>query len=97
LHTLDGDRATGFNAEMTTAIREHDANRSPERKEPVRRGTGNVFADLGFTDAAERQARLRLAYALNQALERGQLSHADAPKVLQSRPKRLASFEDIRR
>jgi hypothetical protein len=56
-----------------------------------------VFADLGFTDAAERQARLRLAYALNQALERGQLSHADAPKVLQSRPKRLASFEDIRR
>jgi predicted XRE-type DNA-binding protein len=57
-------------------------NRSPERKEPVSRGTGNVFADLGFTDAAERQARLRLAYALNQVLERRQLSHADAAKVL---------------
>jgi hypothetical protein len=27
-----------------------------------------VFADLGFPDAAERQARLRLAYALNQLL-----------------------------
>jgi hypothetical protein len=25
-----------------------------------------VFADLGFPDAAERQAKLRLAYALNQ-------------------------------
>jgi hypothetical protein len=28
-----------------------------------------VFADLGFPDAAERQAKLRLAYALNQVLE----------------------------
>lgn len=26
----------------------------------------NVFADLGFADAAERQAWLRLAHALNQ-------------------------------
>jgi predicted XRE-type DNA-binding protein len=57
-------------------------NRNAERKRRVSRGTGNVFADLGFTDAAERQARLRLAYALNQVLERRQLSHADAAKVL---------------
>jgi predicted XRE-type DNA-binding protein len=41
-----------------------------------------VFADLGFPDAAERQARLRLAYALNQELEARKISQADAAKVL---------------
>jgi predicted XRE-type DNA-binding protein len=58
------------------------ASKSAERKEPVTRGTGNVFADLGFPDAAERQAKLRLAYALNQVLEARKLSQADAAKVL---------------
>jgi len=33
-----------------------------------------VFADLGFTDAASRQAKLRLAYALNQVLDDRHLS-----------------------
>ena len=58
------------------------ANRSADRRESVTRGTGNVFADLGFPDAAERQAKLRLAYALNQVLEARKLSQADAAKVL---------------
>jgi predicted XRE-type DNA-binding protein len=58
------------------------ARKSAERKEPITRGTGNVFADLGFPDAAERQARLRLAYALNQELEARKISQADAAKVL---------------
>ena len=58
------------------------ASRNAERREPVTRGTGNVFADLGFPDAADRQAKLRLAYALNQVLEARKLSPADAAKVL---------------
>jgi predicted XRE-type DNA-binding protein len=58
------------------------ASNSADRREPVVRGTGNVFADLGFPDAAERQAKLRLAYALNQVLEARRLSQADAAKVL---------------
>jgi predicted XRE-type DNA-binding protein len=41
-----------------------------------------VFADLGFPDAAERQVKLRLAYALNHVLEDRKLSQADAAKVL---------------
>lgn len=57
-------------------------NRSGERKETVTRGTQNVFADLGFPDAAERHAKLRLAYALNQVLEQRNLSQADAAKAL---------------
>ena len=58
------------------------ASRNSEGREPITRGTGNVFADLGFPDAAERQAKLRLAYALNQVLEARKLSQADAAKVL---------------
>ena len=57
------------------------ASRNAEAREPVTRGTANVFADLGFPDAAERQAKLRLVYALNQVLEERKLSHADAAKV----------------
>src|SRR5205823_6523742 len=48
----------------------------------ITRGSTNVFEDLGYPDAAERQAKLRLAYALNQVLEDRQLSQADAAKVL---------------
>ena len=58
------------------------ASRNAERREKVTRGTGNVFADLGFSDAAEREARLRLAYALNQVLNGRKLSQAEAAKVL---------------
>jgi predicted XRE-type DNA-binding protein len=58
------------------------ATNSAERKKPVTRGTGNVFADLGFPDAAERQAKLRLAYGLNQELEARKLSQANAASVL---------------
>jgi predicted XRE-type DNA-binding protein len=58
------------------------ASRTAERRERVTRGTGSVFSDLGFPDAAERQAKLRLAYALNQVLDRRKLSQADAAKVL---------------
>ena len=58
------------------------ASRTAKQREAVTRGTGNVFADLGFPDAAERQAKLRLAYALNQVLEGRKLSQANAAKML---------------
>lgn len=58
------------------------ASRNVEPRELVTRGTGNVFADLGFPDAAERQAKLRLAYALNQVLDERKLSQGEAAKVL---------------
>ena len=58
------------------------ASRSAEPRESITRGTGSVFADLGFPDAAERQAKLRLAYALNQLVARRKLSQAEAAKVL---------------
>jgi len=58
------------------------AGRSAERRQAITRGTGNVFADLGFPDAVGRQAKLHLAYALNQVLNERKLSQADAATVL---------------
>src|SRR4029078_4300820 len=51
---------------------------SAERREPVTRGTGNVFADLGCSDAAARPARLRLPDSVNRVLEARKLSDANA-------------------
>ncbi|MGQ0662117.1 MAG: hypothetical protein ACT4P2_00740 [Pseudomonadota bacterium] len=34
----------------------------------ITRGTGNVFADVGFPDAEERQTKVRLTVAINQIL-----------------------------
>ena len=58
------------------------ASRNANRDDEIVRGSGNVFADLGFPDAAERQAKLRLAYALNQVLGHRKLTQASAAKVL---------------
>ena len=51
-------------------------------KDGITESSGNVFADLGFTHADERQAKLRLAYTLNQVIEERKLRQADAAKVL---------------
>jgi predicted XRE-type DNA-binding protein len=72
------------------------ASRSGERKEPVTRGTGNVFADLGFPDAAERQAKLRLAYTLNQVLDASKLSQAEAAKVLGVTQPKVSAFRNYK-
>lgn len=42
------------------------------------RGTGNVFADLGYDDADERQTKLRLAHAINVVIARRRLTQAAA-------------------
>lgn len=46
--------------------------------ETITRGTGNVFADLGYADADERQTRLRLAHAINSVIARRRLTQAAA-------------------
>ena len=47
-------------------------------REEIIRGSGNVFADLGYPDADDRQAKLRLAFALNAILDQRKLSQAEA-------------------
>ena len=45
-------------------------------------GTTNVFADLGYADAKERQTKLRLAYAINEVVTRRRLTQATAAQKL---------------
>jgi predicted XRE-type DNA-binding protein len=54
----------------------------------ITRGTGNVFADLGYADAEERQTKLRLAHAINGVIGRRRLTQmAAADKLGVSQPK----------
>jgi predicted XRE-type DNA-binding protein len=46
------------------------------------RGSCNVFADLGFADADERQTKLRLAYELNEVLAERSLTQQQAARLL---------------
>jgi predicted XRE-type DNA-binding protein len=48
----------------------------------ITRGTGNVFADLGYADAEERQTKLRLAHAINDVVARRRLTQAAAAEKL---------------
>jgi len=53
-----------------------------EQEFRITRGSGNIFADLGFADAAGRQAKLRLAYVVNQLLEKPRSRKAGRITVL---------------
>ncbi|MDZ4382520.1 MAG: helix-turn-helix transcriptional regulator [Parvibaculum sp.] len=52
------------------------------KAEKITRGTGNVFADLGFPDAEERQTKLRLAFELNRVIDERKLTQATAADLL---------------
>ena len=56
--------------------------RRSRQDEKVIRGSTNVFADLGYADAEERQTKLRLAYTLNLLLAEKQLTQAAAADLL---------------
>jgi predicted XRE-type DNA-binding protein len=70
------------------------------KPEQIIRGTGNVFADLGYPDAEERQTKLRLAYALNAIMDAQRLTQVAAaarlglnqPKVSALRNYKLEGF-----
>jgi predicted XRE-type DNA-binding protein len=48
----------------------------------VTRGSGNVFADLGFADAAERQTKTRLALAVAGLLKARRLKQVESASIL---------------
>jgi predicted XRE-type DNA-binding protein len=61
----------------------------------ITRGAGNVFADLGYADADERQTKLRLAHAINGVIARRRLSQAaTAEKLGINQPKVSALAND---
>jgi predicted XRE-type DNA-binding protein len=57
-------------------------------EETITRGTGNLFADLGYADAEERQTKLRLAHAINSVIARKRLTQTStAAKLGVNQPK----------
>lgn len=67
-----------------------------EGSERISRGTGNVFADLGFTDAEERQTKLRLAFELNKAMEDRGLTQAATAKLLGINQPKVSALSNYR-
>lgn len=74
------------------------------RDVPVTRGSGNVYADLGFANPAEELAKAQLALMIDQAIqERGLTQQAaatlmgvDQPKVSHMLHGRLGGFSTQR-
>ncbi len=62
----------------------------------ITRGSTNVFEDLGYPDASERQAKLRLAYALNQVIESRKLSQAQAANVLRVTQPKVSALRNYK-
>jgi predicted XRE-type DNA-binding protein len=73
---------------------------SKDKPAAIVRGSGNVFADLGFKDAGERQTKLRLAYAINGIVDERRLTQGAAalrlginqPKISALRNYKLEGF-----
>lgn len=78
------------------------ASQSPEMtilnegEEAITRGTGNIFADLGYSDGKTRQIKLRLAHAINGVIVQDGLTQVVAAEklgVTQSKVSALANYK----
>ncbi len=65
-------------------------------KESITRGTSNVFADLGFPDAAERQTKTRLALAVNELVTRRKLKQREAAALLGVPQPKISALKNYR-
>ncbi len=70
------------------------ANRTS--KTAVIRGSGNVFADLRLPDALEKLTKVRLAVAVNEAIEDGHLSQAEAARRLNINQPKVSALVNYR-
>jgi len=64
--------------------------------ERIIRSSGNVFADLGFADAGERQTKVRLAMAINDVLQRRRLSQNKAAELLGINQPKISALSKYR-
>jgi len=62
----------------------------------ITRSSGNVFADLGFADAEERQTKTRLALAINRILEKRRLSQTQAAQRLGINQPKISALANYR-
>jgi len=62
----------------------------------ITEGTGNVFADLGFPDAADRQTKTRLAMAVNAILKERRLKQAETAAILEIPQPKVSALANYR-
>jgi predicted XRE-type DNA-binding protein len=62
----------------------------------ITRGTGNVFDDLGYTDAAERQTKTRLALAVNDLLKSRKLKQREIAVLLGVPQPKVSALKNYR-
>lgn len=67
-----------------------------ERSGKIEQSSGNVFADLGFADAGERQTKVRLAVAINDLLRRRRLSQQKAAELLAVNQPKVSALSNYR-
>ena len=66
-------------------------------KKDVVKSSGNVFTDLGLSDAEERQTKVRLVVAINRLIGRRRLSQAKAARVLGINQPKISALSKYRR
>ena len=62
----------------------------------ITRGTSNVFADLGYPDAADRQTKTRLAIAVNELLKARRLKQREIALLLGVPQPKVSSLKNYR-
>ena len=69
--------------------------KTTSRKDVVQ-SSGNVFADLGLPQADEKQAKVRLAVAVNQVIEKSRLSQAAAAELMDVNRGKISALVNYR-
>lgn len=59
-------------------------------------GTSNIFADLGLSDATERQMKTRLALAVNELLKVRKLKQREIAEVLHVPQPKVSALKNYR-
>ena len=62
----------------------------------VVRSSGNVFADLGLKDAAEKKTKVRLAVAINQIVDKAHLPQAAIAERLGINQPKISALANYR-
>jgi predicted XRE-type DNA-binding protein len=65
-----------------------------KNKSNVVPSSGNVFADLGLSNAEEKQTKVRLAFAINQIIAGQRLSQAAAARSLEVNQPKISALRN---
>lgn len=62
----------------------------------ITRGTSNVFRDLGYADADDRQTKTRLAMAINELLKERRLKQREIAELLHIPQPKVSALKNYR-